>query len=92
MKKLDIQKIRLDFPILSREVNGNKLVYLDNAATTQKPNSVIDSISNFYKTSNSNVHRGVHTLSIESTENYEFAREKIDGGLFLGSLTLFIKH
>ncbi|MFL2665124.1 MAG: aminotransferase class V-fold PLP-dependent enzyme [Dehalococcoidia bacterium] len=77
MKKLDIQKIRLDFPILSREVNGNKLVYLDNAATTQKPNSVIDSISNFYKTSNSNVHRGVHTLSIESTENYEFAREKI---------------
>ncbi|MBA31556.1 MAG: cysteine desulfurase [Chloroflexi bacterium] len=77
MKKLDIQKIRSDFPILSRKVNGNKLVYLDNAATTQKPNSVIDSISNFYKTSNSNVHRGVHTLSIESTENYEFAREKI---------------
>ena len=77
MNKLHIDKIRSDFPILSREINGNKLVYLDNAATTQKPNLVIDSISDFYKNTNSNVHRGIHTLSIESTEAYELAREKI---------------
>ncbi len=77
MNSLNIDRIRSDFPILSREINGNKLVYLDNAATTQKPNSVIDSISDFYKNTNSNVHRGVHTLSIESTEAYELAREKI---------------
>ena len=77
MNKLYIDKIRSDFPILSREINGNKLVYLDNAATTQKPNLVIDSISDFYKNTNSNVHRGIHTLSIESTEAYELAREKI---------------
>ena len=56
MNKLYIDKIRSDFPILSREINGNKLVYLDNAATTQKPNLVIDSISDFYKNTNSNVH------------------------------------
>ena len=77
MNKLHIDRIRSDFPILSREINGNKLVYLDNAATTQKPNSVIDSISDFYKNTNSNVHRGIHSLSIESTEAYELAREKI---------------
>jgi len=77
MNSLNIDRIRSDFPILSREINGNKLVYLDNAATTQKPNSVIDSISDFYKNTNSNVHRGIHTLSIESTEAYELAREKI---------------
>ncbi len=77
MNSLNIDTIRSDFPILSREINGNKLVYLDNAATTQKPNSVIDSISDFYKNTNSNVHRGIHTLSIESTEAYELAREKI---------------
>ena len=77
MNKLYIDKIRSDFHILSRKINGNKLVYLDNAATTQKPNLVIDSISDFYKNTNSNVHRGIHTLSIESTEAYELAREKI---------------
>ena len=77
MNSLNIDRIRSDFPILSREINGNKLVYLDNAATTQKPNSVIDSISDFYKNTNSNVHRGIHSLSIESTEAYELAREKI---------------
>ena len=77
MNNLHIDRIRSDFPILSREINGNKLVYLDNAATTQKPNSVIDSISDFYKNTNSNVHRGIHSLSIESTEAYELAREKI---------------
>ena len=77
MNKLYIDKIRSDFPILARKINGNKLVYLDNAATTQKPNLVIDSISDFYKNTNSNVHRGIHTLSIESTEAYELAREKI---------------
>ncbi|MAF88972.1 MAG: cysteine desulfurase [archaeon] len=72
----DIGKIREDFPILQRKINGKPLVYLDNAASTQKPNSVINAISDFYKTSNSNVHRGVHTLSEEASELYENAHLK----------------
>src|SRR3989344_2564812 len=66
-----------DFPVLSRKVNGKKLVYLDSAATSQKPKVVIDAISNYYKKYNSNVHRGVHKLSQEATEAYEGSREKI---------------
>ena len=66
--------IRSDFPILSRTVNGVPLVYFDNAATTQKPISVIDALSNYYLTINSNVHRGVHRLSMEATEEFEKAR------------------
>ena len=66
--------IRSDFPILSRTVNGVPLVYFDNAATTQKPTSVIDALSNYYLTINSNVHRGVHRLSMEATEEFEKAR------------------
>lgn len=73
----DIDKIRKDFPILERKVNGQNFVYFDNAATTQKPLKVIDSISNYYKTYNSNIHRGVHTLSQEATDAYEGARVKI---------------
>lgn len=68
---------KIDFPILSRLVHGKPLVYLDNAATTQKPNSVIDAISNYYKTSNANTHRGVHTLGEESTEIQESGRQKV---------------
>ncbi len=74
---LDVERIRQDFPILSRQINGRRLVYLDNAATTQKPRQVIDSLIDFYEQRNANVHRGVHTLSIESTDLYEEARTKV---------------
>lgn len=74
---LNIQKIRNDFPILSRKVNGYPLVYLDNAATSQKPRQVIDSIVDYYSNYNANIHRGVHTLSQEATDAYESARQKI---------------
>jgi len=73
----DIEKIRSDFPILKREVYGYSLIYFDNAATTQKPNSVINTMSSFYKTKNANVHRGVHLLSYEATELYENAHKKV---------------
>ncbi|HBX26478.1 MAG TPA: cysteine desulfurase CsdA [Gammaproteobacteria bacterium] len=73
----DLVKIRDDFPILSREVHGKPLVYFDNAATSQKPTAVINSISEYYDHYNSNVHRGVHTLSGEATDAYEGARVAI---------------
>jgi cysteine desulfurase/selenocysteine lyase len=74
---LNIQKIRKDFPILKREVNGKPLVYLDNAATSQTPQQVIDVISDYYQNYNANIHRGVHALSQEATDKYEEARAKI---------------
>ncbi len=74
---LDIKKIRADFPILKREVNGKPLVYLDNAATSQTPQQVIDVIVDYYQNYNANIHRGVHTLSQEATDKYEQARNKI---------------
>jgi len=74
---LDVDRIRADFPILQRKVNGRPLIYLDNAATTQKPRQVIDALVDFYTNTNANVHRGVHTLSVESTDLYEAARERI---------------
>lgn len=74
---LDIKKIRADFPILKEKVNGKPLVYLDNAATSQKPQVVIDSIVNYYTTINANIHRGVHTLSQKATDAYEQARIKL---------------
>lgn len=74
---LDIQAIRKDFPILQREVNGKPLVYLDNAATSQTPQQVIDAIVDYYHRYNANIHRGVHTLSQEATDAYEAARQKI---------------
>ncbi len=73
---LDVEKVRADFPILKRKVNGKRLVYLDNAATTQKPRSVIEAVSDFYSNHNANIHRGIHQLSIEATEAYENARTK----------------
>lgn len=73
----DVNKLREEFPILNQSVNGKPLVYLDNAATNQKPLSVINSISDYYKEINSNVHRGIHTLSERATEAYEGAREKV---------------
>jgi cysteine desulfurase/selenocysteine lyase len=74
---LDVENIRKDFPILEREINGKKLIYFDNAATSQTPLSVIDSISNYYKSYNANIHRGVHSVSEEATEAYEKSRIKI---------------
>ncbi|MAJ91124.1 MAG: cysteine desulfurase CsdA [Legionellales bacterium] len=73
----DVEKIREDFPILHQEINGKPLVYLDNAATTQKPKSVIDTIEKYYSEYNSNIHRGVHTLSENATDAYESVRLKI---------------
>ncbi|SMG44252.1 aminotransferase class V-fold PLP-dependent enzyme [Arenibacter troitsensis] len=74
---LDILSIRKDFPILNRKVNGYPLVYLDNAATSQTPQKVIDTIVDYYSRYNANIHRGVHTLSQEATDIYEQARQKI---------------
>ena len=74
--QLDVDAIRRDFPILARTVHGKPLVYLDSAATSQKPDHVIDTLANFYRTSNANVHRGIYTLSEEATLAYETAREK----------------
>ena len=81
--EFDVEKIRKDFPILQREVNNKKLVYFDNAATVQKPQVVIDAICNYYKLYNSNVHRGVHTLSQEASHHYEQAR--IKAAAFIGA-------
>lgn len=77
MTTTDWQHIRNDFPILSRKVNGKPLVYFDNAATSQKPQAVIDALVEFYSQYNSNVHRGVHSLSQEATNAYEAVREKL---------------
>jgi cysteine desulfurase/selenocysteine lyase len=73
----DVEQVRRDFPILKRQIHGTPLVYLDNAATSQKPQSVIDALVDYYTNYNSNVHRGVHTLSVEATDAYEVARQKI---------------
>ena len=74
---LDVTSIRADFPILSRQVNGQDLVYLDNAATSQTPTQVIDVIADYYQSYNANIHRGVHTLSQEATDKFEQARQSI---------------
>lgn len=74
MNSFPVDIIRKDFPILNKKVNNNKLVYFDNAATTQKPNIVIDSLSNYYRNYNSNIHRGVHTLAEKATQEFEETR------------------
>lgn len=74
---LDVRRIRQDFPILRQQVNGRPLVYLDNAATTQKPRQVIEALVRYYETSNANIHRGIHTLATRATEQYEDARRKV---------------
>ena len=73
---LDVRAIRKDFPILSQQVYGKPLIYLDNAATSQKPQCVIDTLTRFYQMDNANIHRGVHALSERSTRSYEVARGK----------------
>ena len=75
--RLDVEKVRKDFPILRQEVHGNPLVYLDSAATSQKPRAVIEAVSRYYEQDNANVHRGVHLLSERATQAYEAAREKV---------------
>jgi len=76
-QKRNLTNIREEFPILDQKINGEDLVYLDNAASTQKPKIVINAIKNYYEKDHSNVHRGVHTLSVRATEAYENAREKV---------------
>ena len=76
-KQKALDKIRDQFPILDQKINGEDLIYLDNAASTQKPKSVINAIKNYYENDHSNVHRGVHTLSVRATEAYENARVKV---------------
>ena len=74
---LDVERIRADFPILQRRIGDERLIYLDSAATSQKPSAVFNAIDDYYRTSNANVHRGVHTLASEATDLYELARERI---------------
>jgi cysteine desulfurase / selenocysteine lyase len=74
---LDVQTIRRDFPILKEQINGRPLVYLDNAATTQKPRQVIDALVRYYETSNANIHRGIHTLAVRATDQYDGVRPKV---------------
>jgi cysteine desulfurase/selenocysteine lyase len=74
---LDVERVREDFPILEREINGEPLVYLDNAATTQTPDPVVDAIADYYRRYNSNVHRGIHTLSQEASVAYEDAHDRL---------------
>ncbi len=74
---LDVQRVREDFPILQQQIHGKPLVYLDNAASTQKPRAVLEAITRFYSTTNANVHRGVHSLSQEATRGFEEVRGKV---------------
>src|SRR5512136_3118717 len=74
---LDVRAIRADFPILERQVHGKRLVFLDSAASSQRPRQVIDAMDQYYRQSHANVHRGVHTLSEEATDLYEAARKKV---------------
>ncbi|MCC9926131.1 aminotransferase class V-fold PLP-dependent enzyme, partial [Streptococcus agalactiae] len=76
MTLLDSYKLKQDFPILNQLVNDEPLIYLDNAATTQKPNQVLETLRAYYQNDNANVHRGVHTLAERATAQYETAREK----------------
>jgi cysteine desulfurase/selenocysteine lyase len=75
--RFDVERVRRDFPVLQREVHGKPLVYLDNAATSQKPKAVIDAVARYYSEQNSNIHRGIHQLSEEATSAYEEARAKV---------------
>jgi cysteine desulfurase/selenocysteine lyase len=82
-RTFDVEAVRRDFPVLHQEVYGKPLVYLDNAATTQKPRAVIDALTHYYQMDNSNIHRGVHALSMRATDAYEAARERVRA--FLGA-------
>src|SRR2546429_9752031 len=77
----DVERVRADFPILRENVRGHQLVYLDNAATAQKPKAVIDAIVHYYEHDNANIHRGVHYLSERATEEFETARKVVQSFL-----------
>src|ERR671924_1923028 len=81
----DVELVRQDFPILAQKIHGKPLVYLDNGATSQKPQTVIDATERYYAAENSNIHRGVHYLSERATTAYEEARSKIRGYINAGS-------
>jgi cysteine desulfurase/selenocysteine lyase len=74
---MDIKNIRADFPVLDQQVNGSPLIYFDNAATTQKPKSVMDALMHYYQFDNANIHRGLHTLAERATTAYELTRVKV---------------
>ena len=78
---LDVERVRADFPILLRKVHGRNLVYLDNAATSQKPKVVMEAITGYYERDNANIHRGVHYLSERATAEFEAARKTVQGFL-----------
>ncbi len=84
-RPFDVNQIRRDFPVLNQRIHGKPLVWFDNAATTQKPNSVIQAISNFYSNDNSNIHRGAHTLAARATDAYEKARDTVKNFIGAGS-------
>lgn len=92
MSALDAYKIRQDFAILDQVVNDEPLVYLDNAATTQKPQVVLDTLMAYYREENANVHRGVHTLAERATAAYEASREKFASLLVPNQLKRFSLH
>jgi cysteine desulfurase / selenocysteine lyase len=86
-------EIRDDFPLLSRRINGRRVVYVDNAATSQKPASVIEAMDSFYRRSNANIHRSMHQLAAEATEQYEGGRERV--AQFVGvrpEETIFVRN
>src|SRR5690625_7287995 len=74
---MDIKEIRADFPLLDQEVNGHPIVYLDSAASPQKPNQDIEAVKDYYRSNNANVHSGVHTIGTRATEQYEGARDRV---------------
>ena len=82
-KPLDIAAIRQEFPILKREVKGRPLIYLDNAATSQKPRQVIEALVHYYSNQNANIHRGIHSLAEEATAAYELSRDTVQS--FIGA-------
>jgi cysteine desulfurase/selenocysteine lyase len=82
----DVERIRRDFPIVARDVRGKKLVYLDNAATSQKPRAVIDAVTRYYEQENANIHRGVHFLSELATSKHDRARQAVRGFINAGDV------
>ena len=82
---LDVERLKADFPILSQKIGGYPLVYLDNAATTQKPRSVLNAIIEYYRKDNANIHRGLHTLAERATEAYEYTRGHV--AKFIGGVS-----
>lgn len=76
-RALDAEALRTEFPALDQQVHGHRLVYLDNAATTQKPRAVLDALMHYYSSDNANVHRGIHELSRRATDAYEGARARV---------------